>query len=171
MATSPPSPSPETARRVDLVMEGGGVKGIALAGALEVLEERGYRVNRVAGSSAGAIAGALAASGISAREMVEILRATDYRAFEDGPWWTRTMLGKGLAILTHLGVHRGDALADWLERQLAEHAEPDWTGTFADLRYRDPDPAQQLSGPQAFRLVVTASDLSAGRLQIGRAHV
>ena len=165
MATSTPGPSPETARRVDLVMEGGGVKGIALAGALEVLEERGYRVNRVAGSSAGAIAGALAASGVSAREMVEILRATDYRAFEDGPWWTRTMLGKGLAIVTHLGVHRGDALASWLEQQLAEHAEPDWTGTFADLRYRDPDPAQQLSGPQAFRLVVTASDLSAGRLR------
>src|SRR5699024_11308645 len=35
-------------RRMDLVMEGGGVKGIALAGALEVLEERGYSVNRVA---------------------------------------------------------------------------------------------------------------------------
>ena len=70
-------------------MEGGGVKGIALAGALEVLEERGYRVNRVAGSSAGAIAGALAASGVSARKMVEILRATDYRAFEDGPWCTQ----------------------------------------------------------------------------------
>lgn len=152
-------------RRVDLVMEGGGVKGIALAGAVEVLEERGYRVNRVAGSSAGAIAGALATSGIAGAEMVEILRGTDYRAFEDGPWWTRTMLGKGLAILTHLGVHRGDALAAWLERQLEEHAGPDWTGTFADLRYRDPDPAQQLSGAQAFRLVVTASDLSAGRLR------
>ncbi len=152
-------------RRVDLVMEGGGVKGIALAGAVEVLEERGYRVNRVAGSSAGAIAGALATSGIAGAEMVEILRGTDYRAFEDGPRWTRTMLGKGLAILTHLGVHRGDALAAWLERQLEEHAGPDWTGTFADLRYRDPDPDEQLSGAQAFRLVVTASDLSAGRLR------
>ena len=72
--TPPLSPSSEMSRRVDLVMEGGGVKGIALAGALEVLEERGYRVNRVAGSSAGAIAGALAASGVSAREM-EIGRA------------------------------------------------------------------------------------------------
>lgn len=155
----------DLSRRVDLVMEGGGIKGIALAGAIEVLEERGYRVNRVAGSSAGAIAGALATSGIAGAEMVEILRGTDYRAFEDGPRWTRTMLGKGLAILTHLGVHRGDALAAWLERQLEEHAGPDWTGTFADLRYRDPDPDEQLSGAQAFRLVVTASDLSAGRLR------
>ncbi len=155
----------DVSRRVDLVIEGGGVKGIALAGALEVLEERGYRANRVAGSSAGAIAGALATSGISGTKMVEILRGTDYREFEDGPWWTRPMLGKGLAILTRLGVHRGDSLSAWLERQMAEHAGPDRTGTFADLRYRDPDPAQQLSGAQAFRLVVTASDLSAGRLR------
>ena len=33
----------DLSHRVDLVMEGGGVKGIALAGAIEVLEERGYR--------------------------------------------------------------------------------------------------------------------------------
>src|SRR5699024_11827794 len=64
-------------RRMDLVMEGGGVKGIALAGALEVLEERGYSVNRVAGSSAGAIAGTFATAGIPARTIVEILRETD----------------------------------------------------------------------------------------------
>src|SRR5699024_4173475 len=76
----------DLSRRVDLVMEGGGVKGIALAGALEVLEERGYTVNRIAGSSAGAIAGALATAGIPARTIVEILRETDYRQFEDGPW-------------------------------------------------------------------------------------
>ena len=60
----------DLSNRVDLVMEGGGVKGIALAGAIEVLEERGYRVHRVGGSSAGAIAGALAASGIDGATMV-----------------------------------------------------------------------------------------------------
>ena len=137
MTSPPPAASPDTApsaaphaegeessahagdedlsRRVDLVMEGGGVKGIALAGAIEVLEERGYRVHRVAGSSAGAIAGALAASGIDGSTMVEILRATDYRRFEDGPWWTRTLPGKALSILLHNGIHRGDFLQQWLE--------------------------------------------------------
>ena len=39
----------------DLVFEDGGVKGIALVGAIEVLEERGYQFKRVAGTSAGAI--------------------------------------------------------------------------------------------------------------------
>src|SRR5699024_807196 len=117
-------------RRMDLVMEGGGVKGIALAGALEVLEERGYSVNRVAGSSDGAIAGTFATAGIPARTIVEILRETDYRRFEDGPWWTRTILGKGAAILLHNGIHRGTYLTSWLEQQLAEHAAAGRTGTF-----------------------------------------
>src|SRR6516165_2641862 len=36
----------------DLVLEGGGVKGIALVGAISVLEERGYQFRRVAGTLA-----------------------------------------------------------------------------------------------------------------------
>ena len=47
----------------DLVLEGGGVKGIALAGAIAVLEERGYKFHKVAGTSAGSIVGALVAAG------------------------------------------------------------------------------------------------------------
>ena len=46
----------------DLVLEGGGVKGIALVGAISVLEERGYEFRRVAGTSAGAIVGSLVAA-------------------------------------------------------------------------------------------------------------
>lgn len=155
----------DDARRVDLVLEGGGVKGIALAGAIEVLEERGYRVNRVAGSSAGSIAGALATAGIPATTMVKVLRETNYRRFEDGPWWTRTLLGKGLSILLHNGIHRGAYLREWLDEQLAAHGEPGRTGTFADLRYTDPEPEIDVTGAHAYRLVVTVSDLTAGRLR------
>ena len=158
MTFSDPAATP-----MDLVLEGGGVKGIALAGALEVLEERGYRVNRVAGSSAGSIAGALATSGIPAAQLVEILRETDYGRFEDGPWWTRTLPGKALSILLHNGVHRGTYLHQWLEEQLSLHAGPEHTGTFADLRYTEPDTA--LEGARGYRLVVTVSDLSSGRLR------
>jgi NTE family protein len=42
---------------VDLVFEGGGVKGIGLAGAFSVLDTEGYTPNCVAGTSAGAIHG------------------------------------------------------------------------------------------------------------------
>jgi len=46
----------------NLVLEGGGVKCIAVVGAISVLEERGYQFRRVAGTSAGAIVGALEAA-------------------------------------------------------------------------------------------------------------
>lgn len=59
---------PESAqkKRVDLVFEGGGVKGIALVGALTVLEEWGYEPQGVAGTSAGAVLAALLAAGYTA---------------------------------------------------------------------------------------------------------
>jgi hypothetical protein len=46
----------------DRVLEGGGVKCIAVVGAISVIEERGYQFRRVAGNSAGAIVGALVAA-------------------------------------------------------------------------------------------------------------
>ena len=45
----------------DLVLEVGGIKGIALVGGIIVLQERGYEFRRVAGTSAGAIVGSLVA--------------------------------------------------------------------------------------------------------------
>ena len=45
--------------RTDLVLEGGGVKGIALVGAIGPLVAAGYRFPRIAGTSAGAIVGSI----------------------------------------------------------------------------------------------------------------
>lgn len=39
----------------DLVLEGGGVKGIGLVGAYTTLAEAGFQIHRVAGTSAGAM--------------------------------------------------------------------------------------------------------------------
>ena len=64
----------------DLVLEGGGVKGLALVGAIEVLEEHGYRFRRIAGTSAGAIVGALVAGGMpAARELLTGLAELENR--------------------------------------------------------------------------------------------
>jgi NTE family protein len=51
----------------DSVLEGGGVKAIALVGAISILEERGYQLRRVAGTSAGAIVGSLVAANCEGR--------------------------------------------------------------------------------------------------------
>ncbi|MFE5774755.1 patatin-like phospholipase family protein [Brachybacterium sp. NPDC056505] len=164
--------------RADLVLEGGGVKGIALAGAIEVLEERGYRFGRVAGSSAGAIAGALVAADVPAADLVGLLREIDYEKFCDGPWWTRPLVGKAVAILVRKGVHRGRYAGTWLAEQLAEHARPADASrpfTFADLPYQDPEgeapdrpvgDRESSEDAAASRLVVTASDVTAGRLRL-----
>src|SRR4029453_8810630 len=59
------------AQQADLVLSGGGALGIGHAGAVSVLQARGYRFPRIAGTSAGSIVGALLAAGISARRLRE----------------------------------------------------------------------------------------------------
>lgn len=54
----------------DVVFEGGGVKGVAFAGALEILFAHGHSVRRLVGTSAGAIAAALIAVGYTPGELL-----------------------------------------------------------------------------------------------------
>lgn len=51
-------------KRVALVLGGGGARGYAHLGVLQVLAERGYQVSAVAGTSIGAVAGGLLATGM-----------------------------------------------------------------------------------------------------------
>ena len=96
--------------KADLVLEGGGVKGIALVGALKVLEENGYTFPRVAGTSAGAIVGALVAAGVPAEQLRAIMLETDFNEFMDenviqkytGP------AGTAYGLVFRQGVYEGD---------------------------------------------------------------
>ncbi len=54
----------------DAVFEGGGAKGIAFVGALEVLKEQGHGWRRLVGTSAGAITATLCAAGYTPAEMM-----------------------------------------------------------------------------------------------------
>ena len=86
-----------SATHADLVFEGGGVKGIGLAGALSMLEEREYRPQNIAGTSAGAITAALLAAGYSADELREIIVTLDYRQFQDRAWEDKVPADRALA--------------------------------------------------------------------------
>ncbi len=55
--------------RIGLALGGGGAKGLAHIPMLEVLDELGIRPRRIAGTSIGAIAGALYAAGLSAAQI------------------------------------------------------------------------------------------------------
>jgi len=69
----------ETKRpKIGLVLGGGGAKGAAHIGVLKVLEEQKIPVDYIAGTSMGAIVGALYASGLSAGELEKVITAIDW---------------------------------------------------------------------------------------------
>ncbi len=55
--------SPQKTKDVALVLSGGGARGYAHIGAIEVLEQRGYRITSVAGTSIGTLVGGVYAAG------------------------------------------------------------------------------------------------------------
>jgi NTE family protein len=144
--------------RADIVLEGGGVKGIALVGALHALESAGYSFPRIAGTSAGAIVGALLAAGTSTAELRRIMEQTDYRRFADESWLDRVPGGKVVSLLTEGGIYEGEYLRAYLHELLGEHGR-----TFGDLALPE-DPRGSLLPHQRYRLVVNVSDVSLGRL-------
>lgn len=153
-------------RTVDLVLEGGGVKGIALVGAATALVENGYTFARIGGSSAGAMVGSIMAAMQQANEpfsrVDDIMRTIDYMAFLDRRkvgktlgWWPKAADLWG--VVFHLGAHPGKHLDQWLKGVLADLG----VRTFGDLAF--PDPGSSLPPGDSYRLVVTASDLSRQR--------
>ena len=143
----------------DLVLEGGGVKGIGLAGAISALHSAGYEFGgdaRVAGTSAGSVVGSLVAAGATVDELTEIMRGLDYRRFRDAS--RLGGVGDLLSLVTRLGLYRGDWLHGWVRDKLAGYG----VRTFGDLRITDP--ASALPPERAYRLVVVVSDITRGRL-------
>lgn len=138
--TAPPPPLPYR----NLVMEGGGIRGIAYGGALQVLEARGVLagLRRVGGTSAGAIQAALLAVGYSPAEIVDVLQRTPIQRLNDGRY---IFIGGGARLLRQFGWYRGEQFTQYLsELVAAKTGRPDLT--LAELhalaqeqptRYRD----------------------------------
>ena len=60
--------------KIGLVLSGGGAKGFAHIGVLKVIDSLGIKVDYVAGTSMGAIIGALYASGYSGKQLDSIFK-------------------------------------------------------------------------------------------------
>lgn len=103
----------------NLVFEGGGVRGIAYAGALSALEEQGSLggVCRVAGTSAGAFAALLISLGYSSDGVRDALRSIPLKTLEDKP--------NPLRIVSHYGFYKGDVLLEWITRQVTKAGLPE----------------------------------------------
>jgi predicted acylesterase/phospholipase RssA len=95
-----------------IVMKGGGVKGLAFAGALIELEKY-YWFDRHVGTSAGAIAAVLLAASYTPRELATLLLEKNFRDFMDAPWWKLP-----LNLLWSKGCFPGETCRLWIANLL-----------------------------------------------------
>ena len=143
----------------DLVCEGGGVKGIGLAGAFSVLEEHDFRPQNVAGTSAGAITAALIAAGYSAAELKDVIFGMDFLKFRDTAWEDKLPLaGKGVSIIKDLGIYEGRYFEDWIGELLKTKGVETFSALATDEFGDDPR--------YRYRLQVIASDTTSHRLLV-----
>lgn len=132
---------------IDGVFSGGGIKGFALIGAYQVIEQKGFTFKRIAGTSAGSIISAFIIAGYTADEILEMMDEVDLKTFLDArKMFLPFSLTKWISLYWNLGLYRGAKLEEWLIAKLKDRG----ISTFADI----PGGA----------LRVIASDLTNGRL-------
>lgn len=126
----------------NLVFKGGGIRGIAYIGALEVLEEHGILpgIQRVAGTSAGAISAFLVSLRLPVAEILELFSTLDFRKIPQASTRKRripTILPseeeKLARIVRSYGLYSSSYFHEWLRSVVAEHCDGNADATFADF--------------------------------------
>lgn len=167
--------APEQVRvpaEADAVFEGGGVKGIAFAGAVAAAEEAGIdRWKNVAGTSAGAIVACLLVVGYDGERLRKILDDVVYSRFADygrlgkvQGWVWNQFRSRGLAP--------GVFFTNWLAERIKESPLANELGkeelVFADVA-RDDLPPELPAADAArarYRLRVIGSEITKGRMLV-----
>ncbi|WP_163102621.1 patatin-like phospholipase family protein [Peribacillus alkalitolerans] len=134
--------------QIDGVFSGGGIKGFALIGAYQVLEERGYSFVRTAGTSAGSIIAAFITAGYTGKEIEKIMSDAEMDAFLDSRFILKIPLFRWLLLYWKMGLFKGDFLEYWINDKLAKKG----ISTFGDL------PKNSLR--------IVASDITNGKLLV-----
>jgi NTE family protein len=167
-----PVAAPE-ALRADGVFSGGGIKGLAFAGALAAAEEVGYRHwHELAGTSAGAITAMALAVGYDAKRIRDTLDRFDFSRLADFGFPLH-LLGAARNLLFHEAVVEGDALGAFIRSLLDEagvagvHADM----TFGELAALEPKRTLIVIGTDVAhsRMVEFPSDVALYRDAKGRA--
>jgi NTE family protein len=93
------------------VFEGGGVRGVALAGAAAAALDHGFRFARSVGTSAGALVGSLVAAGYEPEELARAVRSVGWPSLLDPvPGAKIPLVGKHLALVLRRGLYKGAEL-------------------------------------------------------------
>lgn len=134
---------------INAVFEGGGVRGISLAGAVKAAELSGIEFSRVAGTSSGSIVAALLAAGYTADEMKVIIEATSFQSLlKRASIFNTKVIGPALRVIIKKGLYSGEALENWIRRILLDKG----IFTFSDI--------------PAGKLYIVASDITNGKLLV-----
>ncbi|WP_430785318.1 patatin-like phospholipase family protein [Virgibacillus flavescens] len=135
--------------KIDVVFSGGGVKSFAFLGVLRILHKNNFQIERVAGTSAGAIVAGLLAANYSLKDIEEIISEVDVKKFLDKPALSKLIpLSKWFYLYYKMGFYKGDYMEEWIYDQLAKKK----IFTFSDIK------------PGYLKVVV--SDLSLGKLVV-----
>lgn len=115
----------------NLVFEGGGVKGIAYIGALDILAEREIipKIQRIGGTSAGAINAILLGLGFTSKETKDILWSLDFKNFMDDSWG---IVRDTKRLIEKYGWYKGNYFRDWIGKLIKEKTGNS-ESTFADI--------------------------------------
>lgn len=134
---------------MNAVFEGGGVRGISLAGAVRAAEISGFKFGRVAGTSSGSIVASLIAAGYSAEEMRDIIIRTPFNSFlKRAPVFHLKWIGPAARLLMKKGLYSGEVLEYWIDELLKAKG----VQTFGDI--------------EDGKLRIIASDITNGRLLV-----
>jgi NTE family protein len=116
--------------KADGVFSGGGIKGLAFAGALQAASEAGYAEwGKLGGTSAGAITAMALAVGYNAQELRERLDAFDFAKIADyGP---AGPLSEAENFFVRHALTHGEVLHEWIRELLRDAPRP--ASTFGEL--------------------------------------
>jgi len=149
----------DTLREADAIFQGGGVRALALAGALLGFADHDRlpieRWVNVAGTSAGAILAAYLATGHTPRELEAALRRIPFERMRDhGPGGP--LAGGAWNLARRRGLARGEYFRRWLDDELGG-------ATFASVRNEE-NTRDKTSDPYRLRLI--ASDITQRRMLV-----
>ncbi len=139
----------------NLVFRGGGMKGTAYTGALEVLHEKGIlnNIERVAGSSAGAITATLVSFNLPFSETLKLIESLEFKLVpqqhsefrENEKDWLPNFISKEIIkitgdleafqrLMTKYGWYSTEYFNRWMRNVIAKNCDGNADATFADFR-------------------------------------
>ena len=102
---------------INLVFEGGGIKGLCYIGVMKAFEERGIKINKVAGTSVGALFASLISAGYRSNEIIDIIESIDIEKL-----WKRNnnIIYKTKEIIANKSIYDVSLLEELLEEVLSK---------------------------------------------------